>query len=148
MVALPTDAGASASLKDARTELELPTPVAPGAGVVIRTVASGIPYATGIATDPVSGDLFVTEPSFGHDDVIRVSNPTSANPTVAPYAHPGSKSDGIAFGPDGTLYVSVCCSAVEIIAGTSASGLPDFTRTKSMLPRFGTWSAAKVICGQ
>src|SRR6202022_1023939 len=25
-------------------------------GVVIRTVASGIPYATGIATDPVSGD--------------------------------------------------------------------------------------------
>ncbi|HKV29950.1 MAG TPA: RHS repeat-associated core domain-containing protein [Candidatus Dormibacteraeota bacterium] len=90
-------------------------------GVVIRTVASGIPYATGIATDPVSGDLFVTEPSFGHDDVIRVSNPTSANPTVAPYAHPGSKSDGIAFGPDGTLYVSVCCSAVEIIAGTNAS---------------------------
>ncbi len=90
-------------------------------GVVVRTVASGIPYATGIATDPISGDLFVTEPSFGHDDVIRVSNPTSANPTVAPYAHPGSKSDGIAFGPDGTLYVSVCCAAVEIIAGTNAS---------------------------
>lgn len=90
-------------------------------GVVIRTVASGIPYATGIATDPVSGDLFVTEPSFGHDDIIRVSNPTSANPTVGPYAHPGSKSDGIAFGPDGTLYASICCSAVIIIAGTSAS---------------------------
>ncbi len=90
-------------------------------GVVIRTVASGIPYATGIATDPVSGDLFVTEPSFGHDDIIRVSNPTSANPTVSPYAHPGSKSDGIAFGPDGTLYASICCSAVIIISGTNAS---------------------------
>jgi len=90
-------------------------------GVVIRTVASGIPYATGIATDPISGDLFVTEPSFGHDDIIRVSNPTSANPTVGPYAHPGSKSDGIAFGPDGTLYASICCSAVIIISATNSS---------------------------
>ena len=89
-------------------------------GVVVRTVASGIPAATGLATDPITGDLFVSEPAFGHDDILRIQNPGSAAPTVVPYTHPGT-ADGIAFGPDGTLYASVCCSAVDIIAGTNAT---------------------------
>jgi RHS repeat-associated protein/uncharacterized repeat protein (TIGR01451 family) len=89
-------------------------------GVVVRTVASGIPAATGLATDPITGDLFVSEPAFGHDDILRIQNPGSAAPTVVPYTHPGT-ADGIAFGPDGTLYASVCCSAVDIIAGTNAA---------------------------
>ena len=88
-------------------------------GAVLRTVASGISAPTGIATDPLSGDLFVSQPN-GTPTIQRIQNPTSANPPVSVYSSPGS-TDGIAFGPDGTLYGSTCCQQVVIIAGTNAT---------------------------
>src|SRR5438874_754883 len=79
-------------------------------GAVLRTVASGISAPTGIATDPLSGDLFVSQPN-GTPTIQRIQNPTSASPPVSVYSSPGS-TDGLAFGPDGTLYGSTCCQQV------------------------------------
>jgi hypothetical protein len=73
----------------------------PTNGAVIRTVASGF-KPLGIATDPVSGDLFVTVVG---EPLKRISNPNSANPTVSNYGEPLSTPDGIVFGPDGTIYI-------------------------------------------
>lgn len=76
--------------------------VDPLTGEVVRDVAPvGDPL--GIATDPVSGDLFVTSDSEGGVD--RISEPASANPTVAQYASGMTAPDGISAGPDGTFYV-------------------------------------------
>src|SRR4051812_33714001 len=43
-----------------------------GTGAVIRTVASGIRCATGIAADPVSGDLFVSQNTCS-GTIMRIS---------------------------------------------------------------------------
>jgi RHS repeat-associated protein/uncharacterized repeat protein (TIGR01451 family) len=88
-------------------------------GVVLRTVASGISAPTGIATDPLSGDLFVSQPN-GTPTILRIQNPTTANPPVSVYSSPGS-TDGIAFGPDGTLYGATSGPQVVIIAGTNTA---------------------------
>jgi RHS repeat-associated protein/uncharacterized repeat protein (TIGR01451 family) len=88
-------------------------------GVVLRTVASGISAPTGIATDPLSGDLFVSQPN-GTPTIQRIQNPLSASPTVTVYSSPGT-TDGIAFGPDGSLYGSVAGQQVVIIAGTNTA---------------------------
>jgi len=78
-------------------------------GTVIRVVA-GVCSATGIAVDPLSGDLFVS----GCTGINRVFNPGSTNATVMVYSAVGS--DGLAFGPDGTLYNN----NVSKISGTNA----------------------------
>lgn len=57
------------------------------------------PGATGIATDPLSGDLFVSTLSLGGISVIRV--PTSG---IGGSLWSGPFIDGITFGPDGTLW--------------------------------------------
>ncbi|MHB8576272.1 MAG: Ig-like domain-containing protein, partial [Dehalococcoidia bacterium] len=70
-------------------------------GSVRRTVATGFNGPVGIATDPLSGDLFVT--SIFSDIIARINNPLSQTPTVTFYATVGH-SDGITFAPDGTLF--------------------------------------------
>jgi len=71
-------------------------------GAILRTVATNTCGATGIATDPLSGDLFVSQPGCSNN-IVRISNPAGSSPAVTVYASPGS-TDGLTFAPDGTLY--------------------------------------------
>jgi hypothetical protein len=93
--------------------------VDPSNGAKLRTVAT-IAHATGLATDPLSGDLFVSlacGPALGCPLVIyRISNFASGPGTVTVYANVGA--DGIAFGADGTLYTNGILTA---IAGTNSA---------------------------
>ncbi|MGH2878500.1 MAG: SMP-30/gluconolactonase/LRE family protein [Solirubrobacteraceae bacterium] len=72
----------------------------PSTGAVVRVVASGF-LPLGLATDPVSGDLFVTVVG---EPIKRISAAASGSPTVADYGEALTTPDGIAFGPEGTLY--------------------------------------------
>jgi DNA-binding beta-propeller fold protein YncE len=78
--------------------------VDPETGQVLRTVVRGLSCPFGLAPDPVSGDLFVTEPSC-NSNVMRVVNAASAAPVVVPYSSGFDGPDGITATPDGTLYV-------------------------------------------
>jgi hypothetical protein len=74
------------------------------------TVASNIPCPSTIATDPVSGDLFVGDFCFGSaqesDSIVRISNPNSASPATSIYAESSIPPNGsLSFASDGTLYV-------------------------------------------
>ena len=74
------------------------------------TVASNIPCPANIATDPISGDLFVTDFCSGNglqsDSIVRVSNPDGASPTTSVYAESSFIPNGsISFAADGTMYV-------------------------------------------
>jgi hypothetical protein len=62
--------------------------------------------ASGLATDPISGDLFFSVPCNSpapNNNIYRIFNPDSATPTTGIYAAPGG-SGQLVFGPDGTLY--------------------------------------------
>ncbi len=101
---------------------------------VVTTAADGLgdcPFV--IATDPVSGDLFVTDGcvSAGSPSVLeRVSDPSSPHPTVGDYTTQlpytgGLPSAGVAFAPNGTIYVAMPGSRVVVsVSGTNASGTP------------------------
>src|SRR2546428_11232895 len=65
-------------------------------GAIIRTAASGLPQRGGLATDPLSGDLFA---STGRFDIFRISNFANGPGTVTSYA--SVAADGLVFGPDG-----------------------------------------------
>jgi hypothetical protein len=67
------------------------------------TSADAIHCATGIATDPLSGDLFVTSPCQAGNDVFRIANPESGSPQLSVYASPG-RAIGLNFTPDGTMW--------------------------------------------
>ena len=70
-------------------------------GQILRTVAR-VPCATGLAFDPISGDLFVSQNACG-STIFRISRVDSRSSSAAPYAfYPGV--DGMAFDKDGTLY--------------------------------------------
>jgi len=85
---------------------------------VLRTIAS-VPGATGLAVDPLSGDLFVSQPN-STNNIVRIVNPASADSSLSIYASPGPV-DGLSFGPDGTLYAALFGQGVAIVAGTNAS---------------------------
>ena len=88
----------------------------PGTGQIIRTVAS-VPCATGLAVDPISGDLFVSENQCG-STIYRVSNFSSGPGTVTSYAAlPGV--DGLVFAEDGTLYAE-SDGQITRLAGTNS----------------------------
>ena len=87
-------------------------------GHVLRTVTSGLPCAVGLAVDPLSGDLFVSQPC-GTPGVKRVGQPSSSAATVSQYTLTGSDAiDGIEFGADGTLYAA-SETAIHRVAGTN-----------------------------
>jgi PKD repeat protein len=103
-----------AALQGAGQVVEL----SPTDGHVTRLVAGGLPCATGLATDPLSGDLFVSQPC-GINGVKRLSNFASGTATVSQYTST-KPIDGLAFGPDGTLYASAS-DTVYRIQGTDKS---------------------------
>lgn len=88
-------------------------------GVIIRTVANGICGATGIATDPVSGDLFVSQPDCS-SDIRRISKFANGPGVVTVFASPGA-IDGLTFSPDGTLYAALYPRGVIKISGTNSA---------------------------
>ncbi len=93
-------------------------------GSVVRTLTT-LSCATGLATDPLSGDLFVSQPCpapNGTNNITRISNPESMTPTVSTYASPGM-SGGLVFTPDGTLWTESYNGTRSIteIAGTNAA---------------------------
>jgi hypothetical protein len=90
----------------------------PSTGEVVRVVAN-VEMPLGIATDPVSGDLFVTSDGFAAG-VWRIGNPSSATPTVSLYASGMEGPDGISAGPDGTLYVEDN-GTIYSVAGTASA---------------------------
>ncbi len=71
----------------------------PATGQVIRDLNSP-ECPTGLAVDPVSGDLFAS----GIGGIYRISNLATGPGTVTLYSSVGA--DGITFAPDGTLYGS------------------------------------------
>ena len=97
--------------------------LAPDSGAIIREVAGGIACPTGLAVDPSSGDLFVSSVGCA-DQVLRIHGGQ-----VSQYVT-GVHVDGLAFSPDGTLYLAHDPDAdgytISSVPGT-ASG--DRTRT-------------------
>jgi probable HAF family extracellular repeat protein len=88
----------------------------PTTGSILRTVA-GVTYATGLAVDPLSGDLFASTSPAGN--VVRISNFTNGPGIATNYASTGPL-DGIYFGPDGTLYAALWSGGIASIAGTNS----------------------------
>jgi hypothetical protein len=76
----------------------------PQTGAIMRTVASGLGWASGLAVDPLSGDLFVSQSGLG-DSIFRVSNFANGPGTVSVYATVPN-ADGLAFQWNGTLYAA------------------------------------------
>jgi len=81
----------------------------PTSGAIVRTVASGYSCPSGLAVDPLSGDLFFDDNCVGGGiqdaSLWRVQNPASATPTVVVYTTlPGFGNGQLAFAPDGTLF--------------------------------------------
>ncbi len=108
----------------------------PVTGAIVRTVAAGQRCPSGLAVDPLSGDLFFAHQCFGFgvDDpaVHRVRDPGGANPTVEVYATlPGTPNGVVAFAPDGTLFAptqyTATTPAVLRIDGTDVPGPPTVT---------------------
>lgn len=90
--------------------------VDPMNGSVLRTVVTGLSLPTALAVDPLSGDLFISEPFAG--TVIRITNFATGTGTATVYATPGFV-DGLSFGPDGTLYAALS-GTIGKITGTNS----------------------------
>jgi uncharacterized repeat protein (TIGR01451 family) len=100
-------------------------------GELIRTVASGLPCPVGLATDPISGDLFVSNVFCKGGGIVRISNFASGPGSLSRYAG-NQDADGLTFAPDGTLYAAGGTRIVSI-AGTNSSA-PGSTDTVAELP--------------
>jgi hypothetical protein len=73
-------------------------------GSVLRTLAT-LDCASGLATDPISGDLFVSQPCpRGSSNISRISNPNSGSPTTSIYSNGVGGAADLVFTPDGTLW--------------------------------------------
>ena len=113
-------------------------------GAVLRTLAT-LSCATGLATDPISGDLFVSQSCplpTGTNNITRIGSPESATPSVTTYSSPGISGD-LNFAPDGTLYLESFLSNVNQqfitkIAGTGAPNAGTFTYLTNPTP-FSAW---------
>ena len=111
----------------------------PLTGTVKNTVASGLTCPYGLAIDPLTGDLFFDDSCTGDgtDDptVYRIIDPDNSDATrptsVVAYATlPSTPNGGMAFAPNGTLYVvsgyGVFTSgngSVQQVSGTNAASV-------------------------
>ena len=88
-------------------------------GEVIRTVVTGLACPVGLATDPISGDLFVSNVFCRGGAIMRISGFANGPGVARPYA--GTQdADGLTFAPDGTLYAAAGNKVVRI-EGTGSS---------------------------
>ena len=110
--------GADGRLYMARADQARVDEINPGNGTVVRTVVSGLPCPTALATDPISEDLFASNKCNG-GTTVRISNPTAAKPTAKTYAN--QRDDGLTFAPDGTLFAAAEDTRIDSIAGTASS---------------------------
>ena len=108
---------------------------------IVRNVAAAnsIPCATGIATDPLSGDLFVTTPC-GPDNVYRIANPQALSPQLSVYASPG-RAIGLNFTPDGTIWTEAYPNGTSNrllvkISGTNSPQPATVTQLSTNAPQF------------
>ena len=90
----------------------------PASGEVIRTVASGLPCPVGLATDPVSGDLFVSNVFCPGGGIFRISGFQDGTPGELSRYAGTQDADGLTFvpEPDGraTLYAAGGTKVVRI----------------------------------
>lgn len=116
--------------------------LSPTDGSVVRVVASNISVAQGLATDPLTGDLFVSSwlGSSSPASITRLSNFAAGQATVSVYAWLPSV-DGLNFGPDGTLYVASGGTTVYRISGTN-SATPGTVTTVAQVPYVDGLAAA------
>lgn len=88
-------------------------------GSFIRSIAGGMPCPVGLATDPVSGDLFVANNDCDGGGIMRIRGYHDGPGTTSRYAG-AQDADGLTFAPDGTLYAASENEVVQI-AGTATS---------------------------
>jgi len=98
----------------------------PTTGAYVRNVGDPITCASYLATDPVSGDLFVDDSCSGagsdNGSIWRIANPGSATPTTTVYAATPGVNGGLAFSPGGTLYaIDYLDNAIAAIGGTASA---------------------------
>lgn len=84
----------------------------PDTGAQLRVLATNLTCPQGLATDPLSGDLFFDDACTGagsdNPSIFRVTNPASATPQLSVYATmPASPNGALSIAPDGTIYVVV-----------------------------------------
>ena len=91
-------------------------------GATVRTVASGLDSPAWMATDPLTGDLFVTTGSSdANPDLWRISDPSATDPTVSTYITDSNSWNQIAFAPNGTLYAITRDGRLVSIGGTNTT---------------------------
>jgi uncharacterized repeat protein (TIGR01451 family) len=92
----------------------------PSNGTQVRTVLSGLACPIGLATDPLSGDLFLSNVFCIGGGIMRITGfqTGTGKPTASVYAG-AQDADGLAFGPDGTLYIAAKDQILRI-AGTNS----------------------------
>lgn len=90
-------------------------------GAYIRTLVTDdvLPKPSGLAVDPLSGDLFVTSEAMGH--IFRISDPESASPTAAAWQYVIFPRRGIMFMPSGGILVTSTNGEVRYVEGTNVS---------------------------
>jgi uncharacterized repeat protein (TIGR01451 family) len=127
---LPTPAGLSFGLDGklymARQHGGEIDEIDPANASTIRVVKTGLSCPTALATDPMSGDLFVSQPCDGA--IMRVVAPATATPDTPADWYSNVVADGIAFSPDGRLFAADG-GAVDLIdpstrVGNSIASVP------------------------
>jgi uncharacterized repeat protein (TIGR01451 family) len=103
----------------------------PESGEVMRTVVSGLPCPVGLATDPISGDLFVSNVFCRGGGIDRITG-FANGPGVAHRYAGAQDADGLTFAPDGTLYAAAGNKIVRI-SGTN-TGSPGSVSDVAPLP--------------
>jgi sugar lactone lactonase YvrE len=122
----------SGRLYGARTGAGDVVEIDPATGTVKRTVVSGIDCAIGIAADPLTDDLFVSQSACG-TDIWRVSAPANGPGTKSRFATVPCCVDGLAFASDGTLFAATG-SQVLRIEGTNGNS-PGSVRSAAVVPK-------------
>jgi streptogramin lyase len=117
----------------------------PATGAVRRTVVSGIRCALGLAIDPLSGDLFVSQSSCGIT-IWRVSGFGAGAGTAKPYSAPLPDVDGLTFAPDGTLYAASAGNVVKIDGTDKPTA--GASRSLTSLPHVDGLAIGRVAAGE